>query len=80
MGNVLISMDDDHEALLRQLAQKKYGGKKGALRMVVQEALSQLSKNKEETDEAEKRKFFEFLDKGLNFKYKMYKNRGELYD
>ncbi len=77
MGNVLISMDDDYEALLRQLAQKKYGGKKGALRKVVQEALEKLNS---ESDEAARLEFMNFLRKGLSFKYKMYKNRNEIYD
>ncbi len=78
MGNVLISMDDDYEALLRQIAQKKYGGKKGSLRMVVQEALKRVDKSE---DGLSKSEFLDFLDKGLNLGgYKMYRKRSEIYD
>jgi len=76
MGNVLISMDDEYEALLRELARKKYGGKKGALRMVVQEALEKLD---QKSDEAARLEFIARLRKGHSFKYKMYKSRDEIY-
>lgn len=76
MGNVLISMDDDCEALLRQLAQRKYGGKKGSLRRVVQEALEKLN---QKSDEVARLEFIARLRKGHSFKYKMYKSRDEIY-
>ena len=34
----MIALDEEHEALLRELARDKYGGKKGSLSNVVQEA------------------------------------------
>jgi len=77
MGNVMISLDDEDEELLRKLAQEKYSGKKGSLSEIVQEALHKLKgrDREKETDE-----FIEMLRKGLKFKYKMYKSRNEIYD
>jgi len=72
----MISLDDEYENLLRQLAREKYGGKKGSLSEVVQDALSQLKSEKSIVKERIKKR----LTTGLNFKYKMYKKRSEIYD
>ena len=77
MGNVMVALDDEHEELLRKLAQEKQGGKKGSLTNVVQDALKQAKKSDDETFRAE---FIEFLKGGVKGKYKMYKHRSELYD
>jgi len=77
MGNVMISLDDDYEALLRKLAQEKYGGKKGSLSEIVQEALTKMQ-DKSRTEEISE--FKKMLEKGFKGKYKMYKNRSEIYD
>lgn len=77
MGNVMIALDDEHEALLRKLAQEKYGGKKGSLSEVIKEALDNLDVG---TREKARKNFIERLKKGLEFEYKMYKNRSEIYD
>lgn len=77
MGNVMIALDDEYEGLLRKLAQEKYGGKKGSLTEIVQEALSKL---REIDRQQELSDFAEMLKKGLKFKYKMYTKRSEIYD
>lgn len=77
MGNVMIALDDEHEELLRKLAQEKQGGKKGSLTTVVQNALEQAKRSDDETFRVE---FIEFLREGVKGKYKMYKHRSELYD
>lgn len=77
MGNVMISLDDEDEMLLRKLAQERYGGKKGSLSTVIQEALHKLKGQDREKDIAD---FIKMLKTGLKFKYKMYKNRDEIYD
>ena len=77
MGNMMIALDEEYEELLRRLAQEKYGGKKGSLTEVVQDALDKMKEDdrKKSIEELTKR-----LKTGLSFKYKMYKNRNEIYD
>lgn len=77
MGNVMISLDDEHEALLRKLAQEKHGGKKGSLSSVVSEALEEA---KETGDEIFRKEFVDFLRTGIKGKYRMYRSRDELYE
>lgn len=77
MGNVMISLDEDHEELLRKLAREKYGGKKGSLSEVVKEALEKMKEKDREDAIAE---FKELLKKGIKGKYIMYKKRSEIYD
>ena len=77
MGNVMVALDDEYEALLRRLAQEKYGGKKGSLSGIVQDALDKM---KDMNREKELEEFKKMLKKGLAFEYKMYKNRNEIYD
>lgn len=77
MGNVMISLDKEHEALLRKLAREKHGGKKGSLSSVVSEALD---KEREQESSPSIADFLDFLRKGVRGKYKMYSRRDELYD
>ena len=78
MGNVLISLDEEHEKLLRDLAQEKYQGKKGSISMVVSNALDNAKKD---DDMVEFEKHIERLKKkGIASGYKMYKKRSEIYD
>ena len=77
MGNVMISLDEDHEELLRKLAREKYGGKKGSLSEVVKEALEKM---KEKSRKQQVDGLILLLKKGLKGKYKMYKQRSEIYD
>ena len=73
----MIALDDEYEKLLRMFAQEKYGGKKGSLSEVVQEALDRMK------DRSLKEKIVEFremLKTGLHFKYKMYRHRSEIYE
>lgn len=80
MGNVYISLDDEHEAFLRRLAQEKYESKKGAISEVIQNALDMLREN--EKKEIAKKQFRETIEKGINlgFKGKVYISRDELYE
>jgi hypothetical protein len=75
MGNVMISLDDEHEALLRRLAREKHSGKKGSLSNVVSQAL-----DKEREPSPSIADFLDFLRRGVKGKYKMYSKRDELYD
>lgn len=79
MGTVLVSLDEEHEAFLRRIAQEK-GGKKGVISEVVQEALNEL-KQKDKKERARKQ-FLQTIEKGINlgFKGKVYENRDEIYD
>jgi hypothetical protein len=79
MGNVIIALDKQTEQIMRRLAKRKYGGKKGSLSKVVSEAL-----HKYDQDDQRKKEIDEFitnyagkLDLGG---YKMYKHRDEIYD
>lgn len=77
MGNVMIALDDEHEALLRRLAQE-HGAKKGSLSLVVRNALDLFAtKNKRQTVKERLKKTF---STGLDFQYRMYQKRSEIYD
>lgn len=80
MGNVYLSLDDDHEAKLRQIAAEKYGSKKGSLSETVMAAIDELAKENKKL--AAKAKLLESMEKGFNlgFKGKAYASRDELYD
>ncbi len=76
VGNVLISLDREHEAFLRRLAQEE--GKKGAISGVVEQALDKLNAERQERNIKERLK--KRLLTGIDFKYKMYNARSEIYD
>ncbi len=78
MANVLVSLDKDHEALLRKLAQKKYSSKKGSISKVMSEALDELA-SKEKRKKA-KSHLIQEMEKGYNIGFKGYKKRSEIYD
>ena len=78
MGNVLVSLDDEHERLLRQLAQEKYGSKKGSVSTVVEQALDKFKT--EDREKAVKERLKKRLKQGIDFQYKMYQKRSEIYD
>jgi hypothetical protein len=80
MGNIYLSLDDDHEAMLRQIAQEKYGSKKGSLSEAVMDAIDKLAKENKKL--RAKGKLIESMEKGykLGFKGKAYSSRDELYD
>ncbi len=76
MGNVMVVLDEEHERRLRRMAQQRHGGKKGSLSKVVWEALDQMEeKGKTALEELEG-----MFRNAKPVHYKMYKNRGELYD
>jgi len=79
MGNVIIALDKETENLMRSLAKRKFGGKKGSLSKVVSEAL-----HKYNADDERGKEIDEFIDKFAGKLdlggYKMYKHRDEIYD
>lgn len=81
MGNVFISLDEESEGLLRRLAREDYGGKKGAIRVVVSDALHELAFKKRRLRAA--RRQLDLMDAGFDFGLKgrkPYQKRGEIYD
>ena len=80
MGSVLISLDKSSEALLRQLARVRYGGKKGAIRSVVVDGLHKLAEEDKRLKAVQRT--IALMDKGLyDLKGKRpYKTRDEIYD
>ena len=85
MGNLYISLDEEHEKLLRKLAQEKYEGKKGSISKIISEALDDLyheQKHKNRRKESINQ-LMELSNKGLNLGVKkgkkIYEDRGELY-
>lgn len=79
MGNVIIAMDEETEKIMRRLAKRKYGGKKGSLSKVVSEAL-----HKYNSQDKREKEIDEFIDnyagKFDSGGYKMYRHRDEIYD
>lgn len=81
MGAMMISLDDRHEQLLRQLAIHRYGGRKGALSKVMEAALDREAGEDAhmalvEKAVAEMREGIYSAPKG----WKPYEHRSELYD
>ena len=82
MGVVMVSLDERHEALLRQLATYRYQGRKGALSKVVESALDREAAEdahlaKVEAAVAHMRKGF---ITGVPKDWVAYKSRAELYE
>jgi len=76
MGNVMVVFDEEHERRLRRLAKVRYGSKKGSLSRVVWEAIDQMEeKGRTALEELE-----ELMRNAKPIKYRMYKNRNEIYD
>ncbi len=80
MGNVLLSLGAEDEALLRRLAREKFEGKKGALSEVVSEAVHELARKDARMKSAKSliEKARRGFDLGLG-KRKVYESRDELY-
>ena len=82
MGNIMISLDDEQEKKARELAQQIYGGKKGSLSQVFNQAIKAyvkaLEMTKQKTDA--RKRIIERLEKGLDIGYTRYTKRSETYD
>ncbi len=81
MGNVMISLGDDKEMLLRNLAQEMYGGKKGAISAVVLHALEEVAVKNKRMRAA--RHQIALMKTGFNLglkNKKVYNTRNEIYD
>lgn len=81
MGNVLISLSEGDEKLLRQLAEDKHQGKKGAISAVVAEAVQKLAQEDKYWQAVEHQR--KVMARGYNLGLgtrKAYENRDELYD
>ncbi len=79
MSDVLISLDDEEEKMLRELSQKIYKGKKGGLSRVVAEALN-LFYSTNIGHKATLDRLVKTMERGYNLGYKKYEKRGELYE
>ncbi|OIO26652.1 hypothetical protein AUJ14_01380 [Candidatus Micrarchaeota archaeon CG1_02_55_22] len=80
MGNVLVSLDEAHDKLLRRLAARR-GGKKGDLSNVVAEGLDELARS--DAKEASREQLFALMRKGFDLGLKgkkVYESRDEIYD
>ena len=82
MGNVLVSLDDADERLLRRLAKSRYGGRRGAIQKIVTEGLREVESK--DGRKAAVRRLLSSMEEGLNFGLKgdekPYRSRDELYD
>jgi len=81
MGSVMISLKEDDEKLLRELARSLGGGKKGAISAVVSAGIEELAKKQNQAKSAKAQ--LELMRKGFNFGLKgrkAFENRGDLYD
>ncbi len=84
MADVLISLDDNAEKTLRELARELHGGKKGSLSEAVADAVShryaELERTK--TNKASLERLIRMMEKGYHFgkSYEPYKKRSELYE
>ncbi len=83
MGDVLISLDDKTEKMLRKLAKERYGGKKGSLSEAVTGAIvdsyeNSVKKRREAVAELV-RIMKKGIDLGLKGDEKPYERRSDLY-
>ena len=83
MSDVLLSLDDETEKMLRELAMEKYGGKKGALTEAASKAISSLySASMHRQRKAALRRLIDVMEKGIDLGLKgkkPYESRDELY-
>lgn len=81
MGNVLISLDEKHELMLRRLAKDHYSGKKGSLRTIIEEGIDEVARKDKRRLAVEK--MLAHMRKGMSLglgKRKAYESRDEIYD
>ncbi|MBI3588203.1 hypothetical protein HY995_03725 [Candidatus Micrarchaeota archaeon] len=81
MGNVMVSLDERHELLLRTMAREVNGGKKGSLSKVIEAGIDELAKRGKRIRAAKSQ--IAMMKKGFNLGLgdrKIYETRGELYD
>lgn len=81
MGTVMISLEENMEKLLRNLAQEMYGGKKGAISAVVEHALEEIAVKNKRLRAA--RHQIALMKTGFNLGLKdkkIYSKRSEIYD
>lgn len=78
MGNVTLGLSDSGESRLRRLAKKRYGNKKGALSLIVEDGLVQLEENHDR--ERARERLIANMENGFDGGAWKFKNRSELYD
>ncbi len=77
MGNITISLEDDEETRLRNLAKRKFSGKKGSISRVIAEGIKKLEE--EERREKAKERLLEMAGRGFNLGGIAARHRGDLY-
>jgi len=84
VADVLISLDDKTEKMLRELAREKYGGKKGSLSEAATDAISSLYASSGEAKRQESlAELVKIMKKGIDLGLKgkpPYVKREELYE
>jgi hypothetical protein len=81
VGNVLISLDEKHERLLRRLVEEKHQGRRGAISAVVAEGIDAVAEKSHRRAAA--KRLIEGMRKGVDFGLrgrKAYESRDEIYD
>jgi len=81
MGNVIVSLDDKDEQLLRNIAKEKYSGKKGSLSRVVAEGVHELANKEKKLKVA--RHQIRLMKSGFNLglrNKKAFDKRSEIYE
>lgn len=83
MADMLISLDNERERKVRELAQEMHQGKKGALTETIEEAIDKLYEEAahRQRKKASLERLMRILEKGYPLGNKEpYKNRSELYE
>lgn len=78
LANVTVSLSETAEKKMRELANAKYGGRKGSMAKVIEEALDCISANRAGKAAAERQA--EWMKKGFKLGKINFKHRSELYD
>lgn len=81
VGHVMISLDEEHEVLLRRLAKERHGGGKGSISAIVEEGVDELAK--QEKRERLLKRVVARMKKGFPMGFgnrKIYEYRDELYE
>ncbi len=78
MGTITISLNNETEHKLRELAEKTFGKRKGYLGEAVTEAIEKWAGEKQQKEIAERE--LKVLEKGYFLGKRLYKDRGELHE
>ncbi|MFH1256776.1 MAG: hypothetical protein V1494_05805 [Candidatus Diapherotrites archaeon] len=78
MGNLTVSLEKGVEMQIRLIAREKYGGRKGSIGKVIEEAVEKLAEDSKR--EKARQRLSKLMDRGFDMGKITVKSRDEIYD